>query len=1495
MSITNGQASSRKVPFLFKWLFLISCLLAVPFLGLAQEKILPNPIPPEPTAASLGKYGEIPVSLHTGIPDISIPIFNASGTKLDLPISLTYHAGGIKVTESASWVGLGWSLRAGGVINRQIKGVLDVADNGYFKESGRIAENLNTPTNSEDVENIKKFIDGTWDGQPDVFTFSFAGYSGRFLIKWDKEVKLITPSKKFKIEFEESRTTKDGTVLNTRDLVSFVITVENGTRYTFESTIVTDTKDRCTPFQLGGHRNYKFVSSWYLTKIESPGGYDEITLTYENFANATQANLVETLTQKLYRSGTETESRCDDVVKFASKRLKSIKTAKYEVVFDANTPREDLPHLTWMVRDRALDQIKIYNNENQLIKSFSLDYDYFESDLIYPADEEVFHKRLKLEKVTETGANGIRSSPYVFEYNENTTIPSVRSKGQDFWGFYNGKEDNSTLIPTLQIRTTARYDFGTLPVRRLIEGADRKPDFLAASFGLLKKIIYPTGGYTSFQYEGHDFNPKFARLEVPNDAYFNLDYDYTNYSINVPQDSRMVQVNNGISSGDARSTNFTLHYDQHITVSTKIDGPLEDENTDTNQRMREVIIYDSSGNEKYRKASVQSGVCDNTLNGCKCVNGKLECYDEEFFLPKGTYYLYVRNDLPTIDDFGNPIDPGNALILVKFEKNEFISPFQTPEKIGGFRVKQITSHDGEKATASKNYKYVLSYGSEASSGVLRKVNKFSYITYVPSKPGVGPSLEHPLNPRVTLTSYPSSGRNYSPIYYRHVIVEEGSNGENGRTEYSFLDPNQFDFDVSAPDYYPFPHQKSYSWVEGLNDTIEVFSRTGKLLQKTINKYNHLEDGVIKGYDFVFTHLRDGSNYDTRKITSEYASGYSQLAETIAYTYDQENDQAFTKSSTYRYKNEAHHELSEVTELIGNDEQRITRTLYPSDIRKEDGTIDEDVVGLIQNHVINTPVETQVWYQEGNGSDKQLTYAQKTTFSGKVLPDKVLEFRSESGETFTTPFPEDITFNDEGARYTYYPDGNVREIIRRDGITNVLVWGYHATLPIVEVVNATYGQVHRAIANSGTTVGGNHRLSGQAIRDKFGVLRSALPQSRVKILTYNDARLVGSLTAPNGRTTFYDYDCLNRLIRVKNHEGEILKALDYEYYNGIKSSDDPCKSIDFSYAGAGATLTFSPVYDDLNLTNFTWDFGDGTTSDVKEPTHTFSSVGPHTVTLTASGDGVFTKTKEVTLSIPQLTVTIDGSSGNIVPGQSYPFTAVPTGGSGVYARYEWWIDNNPPAQGGRTENIFILTGTYQVSVRVFDSFGKSATATLSLQVVPPQEIFIISPIATTEWERNRPATITWNHEDNVGSTCTIDLIKGTSSQRIGSNVPVGPGQGSFTWQNVNPSSGTGSGYKIRIRTNTGVEAESQPFRIGDEPEPDYYLSLNVSVNADSGRASASVTTNCTSVGYTWYQYVNNTWKYVGNGTSITYAANATQVRCTVSGCSISRTQTQIIPF
>lgn len=126
------------------------------------QKLLPNPSQQSPNAAAIQKYGDYNVNLYTGIPDISIPIFEIEAGGIKVPIVLTYHAGGIRYTDRASWAGLGWSVQAGGQVSRTIAGkpdessfltgtndynvdMFDFCNNFYYKEHTASGSNDREP------------------------------------------------------------------------------------------------------------------------------------------------------------------------------------------------------------------------------------------------------------------------------------------------------------------------------------------------------------------------------------------------------------------------------------------------------------------------------------------------------------------------------------------------------------------------------------------------------------------------------------------------------------------------------------------------------------------------------------------------------------------------------------------------------------------------------------------------------------------------------------------------------------------------------------------------------------------------------------------------------------------------------------------------------------------------------------------------------------------------------------------------------------------------------------------------------------------------------------------------------------------------------------------------------------------------------------------------------------------------------------------------------
>src|SRR5882724_369545 len=77
--------------FLSKFL-LIACLIAG-----AQTQV--KVVPPSPISASFERYGDYPVGMLSGVPEINIPLYTIESGGIKLPVSLSYHASGIKVND----------------------------------------------------------------------------------------------------------------------------------------------------------------------------------------------------------------------------------------------------------------------------------------------------------------------------------------------------------------------------------------------------------------------------------------------------------------------------------------------------------------------------------------------------------------------------------------------------------------------------------------------------------------------------------------------------------------------------------------------------------------------------------------------------------------------------------------------------------------------------------------------------------------------------------------------------------------------------------------------------------------------------------------------------------------------------------------------------------------------------------------------------------------------------------------------------------------------------------------------------------------------------------------------------------------------------------------------------------------------------------------------------------------------------------------------------
>ena len=59
------------------------------------KTLLPKITASSPEASAIAKYGNYNVNLYSGLPDISIPLYEIKVGEISVPISISYHASGI--------------------------------------------------------------------------------------------------------------------------------------------------------------------------------------------------------------------------------------------------------------------------------------------------------------------------------------------------------------------------------------------------------------------------------------------------------------------------------------------------------------------------------------------------------------------------------------------------------------------------------------------------------------------------------------------------------------------------------------------------------------------------------------------------------------------------------------------------------------------------------------------------------------------------------------------------------------------------------------------------------------------------------------------------------------------------------------------------------------------------------------------------------------------------------------------------------------------------------------------------------------------------------------------------------------------------------------------------------------------------------------------------------------------------------------------------------
>ena len=448
------------------------------------DDLLPQNTPKSPNVAVMELFGSTPVSLYTGLPVIEIPIWTIEVGDLKIPIKLKYHPGGHKILDNASWTGLGWSLTGLYALTRDVRGVGDEKSGGILGQSMPSYSSPITCLTQTDKTALNGYINFTNDLERDVFTYRTPNKSNSFVIE---------PSNVLFLEADKSQISYSPAP---NLFQSFNVTDEYGNRYTYdviENTFSNHVSD---------------ITAWHLSDIETNEPGQKIRYTYHD-ADELEFNSEITYTEVWYTDV------CDDApvsggedndispvlslnpVRVDNRNPHEIYFPSGKIVFvQEGTDRDD-------GLGRALDEIEIYGynfttTSYTLIRTYDLQFIY-KTRTGTPTEKVLF-----LDQVDMKDNQGNVIGSYALEYNDTHKLPVRSSLAKDHWGYYNGATNNSTLIPSYTLN--AMLTCLVSPSNNSIGGADRDPSAAHMKAWMLTKMTYPTGGFTSYDYEPHESN-----------------------------------------------------------------------------------------------------------------------------------------------------------------------------------------------------------------------------------------------------------------------------------------------------------------------------------------------------------------------------------------------------------------------------------------------------------------------------------------------------------------------------------------------------------------------------------------------------------------------------------------------------------------------------------------------------------------------------------------------------------------------------------------------------------------------------------------------------------------------------------------------------------------------------------------------------------------------------------------------------------------------------
>ena len=176
----------------------------------------------------------------------------------------------------------------------------------------------------------------------------------------------------------------------------------------------------------------------------------------------------------------------------------------------------------------------------------------------------------------------------------------------------------------------------------------------------------------------------------------------------------------------------------------------------------------------------------------------------------------------------------------------------------------------------------------------------------------------------------------------------------------------------------------------------------------------------------------------------------------------------------------------------------------------------------------------------------------------------------------------------------------------------------------------------------------------------------------------------------------------------------------------------------------------------NVTAWLWDFGDGNTSTVQNPAHTYESAGRYTVSLNASnayGHSTSTSTTITVLDPPAAGFTVDPTEGNT------PLTVQFTDRSaGNVTAWLWDFGDGNTSTVQNPAHTYESAGRYNVSLNASNAYGYNLSSPATITVLDPLATNFtanvtagVAPLAVQFTDNSAGSPTAWNWSFGDGNT------------------------------------------------------------------------------------------------------------------------------------------------